>query len=163
MVVAVIFSLACIAAWGFLLYKSFSLRGDIAAISTQADSAQARDAKTLSLKSALRESRDSVAVINGRFVTKDGIPAFIDLLEAKGDEVGVQVSLDSINLDQNLHIHVVGSGSWKAAVSYVSVLESLPYSIAIDNLALSKIDGSGGRWNIGLDLAVLVDANPKSQ
>jgi hypothetical protein len=163
MILLIILSFGCIGAWSFILYTSFSLKGKIASISSQADSAQARDAHTLSLKSALRESRDSVTLINSRFITKDGIPAFIDLLEVKADALGLTVNLDSINLDQNLHIHITGSGSWKSAVSYVSTLEALPYAVSLDNLMLSKIDGSGTRWNIGLDLTTLVDSNQKSQ
>lgn len=163
MVFLAILAIASMGAWIFIVYRSFSLKADIAILSVQADEVQARDARTQSLKVALRDSRASITLINNRFVTKDGAPAFIDLLEVRAREAGVKVELDSLNFDQTLRVHILGTGSWRNNVGYLSLLESLPYAIRVDNLSFSKIGPQSTGWSMSLDLTVLVAPNSQNQ
>ncbi len=166
--VAAVLALASLGAWGFLIYQSAGLKAKLASISASAESAAAKEARSLGIKAALRDSRESVAAVDARFVAKDGIPEFIDGLEAKARAAGVKADVSSINLDESgdpaalksLRLHIAGQGDWKSIVSYVASLEALPFASKVEGVSISKANGS---WGFSLDLSALASLTSQTQ
>ncbi|HVT75168.1 MAG TPA: type 4a pilus biogenesis protein PilO [Candidatus Paceibacterota bacterium] len=156
--VAVVF----LAAWGFVAYKSYGMKADIASISANATSAAANDAYLISLKDALRDSKDELAEIDRRFITKDGIPAFIDSIEQSAQAYDVKADLSALDIDESgdaslprpLTFHMTGSGGWKEVVSFLSAVESMPYALRIEDVSLGK--GQGSEWSFNASVTAYV-------
>ncbi len=164
MTVSAILTAVLFVAWALLIHGSYALRNDIASISAKAESVSAREAYLVSLQNALKDSGDDLALIDGRFITKDGIPTFTDMLDAKALAAGVKADIGSLNLDETgdartphaLAIHMTGSGAWKNVASFISTVESLPYAIRIDGASLAVADARSGSWNFSIDASVSV-------
>ena len=137
------------------------MKSDIALISAQAQESSTRAAYLLSLKGTLSDLKGNLAVINSRFVTNDGIPTVIDDIEARAANAGVKVDVGSVNLDdatdptapRALRLHVSGSGSWKNVMSFISTVESLPYTAQVSGLDMSV---SARVWSFNTDLVIYV-------
>ncbi|HVU06463.1 MAG TPA: hypothetical protein VHE10_01595 [Candidatus Paceibacterota bacterium] len=160
--ISAILAVAFLAAWIFIAYKSNAMKSDIAAISAQAENAAANDAYLISIKDALRDSKDELATIDGHFITKDGIPAFIDTVEARARSAGIKADLSSLDLDESgdpalprpLTFHMGGSGSWNDIVGFLAAVEAMPYALRVDDVALGK--GQDKEWSFNADLVIYV-------
>ncbi|HEU5114156.1 MAG TPA: hypothetical protein VFT82_00140 [Candidatus Paceibacterota bacterium] len=171
MTVAALLALVFLGAWAYIAYQSYGLRSEIADLSAKEESAVANDSYLLSIKDTLRDSKDDLSAIDSRFIAKDGIPGFIDMLEAKASAANVKADLGSINLDESgdplmpraLSIHMGGSGAWKDCVAYISAVESLPYAIRVNDLQLSKSGGDPTKsgkvsdsWDFSADVTLYI-------
>jgi Tfp pilus assembly protein PilO len=154
-------------AWCFFVYRSSALRGEIAALQSASDEVSAKESKLISLKNVMRDSKDDIDLISSRFIAKDDIPKFIDMLETDAQGANVKADLSSINLEDGepsairaLKVHVSGSGSWKDSVGFIALIESLPYALSVDSLSLSKTGDSGKNksdtWNWNADITASV-------
>jgi Tfp pilus assembly protein PilO len=161
MVLSVIFTLVFASAWQYIVYKSYSMKSDIAMIASQAQESTARGAYLLSLKGTLTDLKGDLAQIDNRFVTRDGIPGVIDDIEARAQQMGVKVDVGSVNLEEAtdptaphaLKLHVSGSGSWRGDMSFISTVESLPYTAKVENLDMAV---SARVWSFNTDLIIYV-------
>jgi len=164
---SIILSVAFLSAWAILVYKSYAMKGDIAKISQAADDIAAKDANLLSQKTMLRDLKDDVALVDGMFLSKDGIPPFIDMLDSKAQAFGIKADIGSINLEEGdaehlgtLKLHIKGQGSWQDSVKFISLLESLPYALQMDALSIArgeaKAGDKGSVWSWDTDMSVKV-------
>lgn len=154
-------------AWVFLIHKSYSMKADIASVLNTSNKVASRNAYLNSLKTTLEDSKSDLQVIDGRFVTKDGIPALIDSIDAMALSSGVAATIGSINLEdksdsnlRTLHIHITGSGSWKGDIGFISNIENLPYAARVENLSLSAQKGAtesaSNLWSFSTDATIYV-------
>jgi hypothetical protein len=164
-IIAALLTVVFFTAWGVLIYRGYSIKAEIAATAGATENAQAKSARLLSLKNTVRDLKDDIEVIEDRFIAKDGIPAFIDMLDTQAEKAGVKININSINLDENdpllqtLKIHMTGSGSWEGAVRLIDILEKLPYALEIKNLSFQKSnedDKNAGMWNWNANIEVKV-------
>ena len=173
--ISAILAAALLAGWAWIAYEGRSMKADIASIAGKTESAAADYAYLLSLKVTLRDSKDDLAAIDSRFIGKDGIPAFIDMLEARARAANVAANLGSISLDDSgdpllprtLSMHMTGAGLWKDATAFISEVESLPYALQVGDIELSraavdqtkaagKAAPQGNVWNFNADLTAYV-------
>lgn len=160
-------TLVLLSAWAFLMYESGSLHTKIVEIALEAEDKSFESTYSSSVRNTLREAKADLSLIDQRFVEKDLVPEFINVLEQKGDASGAQVNLGSINVEPGapyglLKIRMTGSGTWEQMLSFVSVLDSLPYVLRIDNLSFTKrgIGTTGAQattsWGFNLDIVQYV-------
>jgi Tfp pilus assembly protein PilO len=157
-------ALLSLSAWVFLVYKSMELRKEIASLGTEARDKSSESAYLSSIRNTLRDSKEELAVIDGRFISKDSVPELINSLENKAAAERVNANFGSINVESpeeahpTLRIKMTGSGTWERALSFITLLDSLPYVSRIENLNLTKGGGDGqGRsatttWNFNMDI-----------
>lgn len=137
-------ALVLFGAWTYTVYKSFSFRNQAATISMNLQSKSSQDFYLTSLKNTLRDSKTEADLIDKRFVSKEGVPAFITMLENKAAELGVKVDFGSINieegevLDGTLKLQISGSGTWNAVTDFIVALDSLPYASTIEEMRISN-------------------------
>ena len=151
-------------AWAFIAYKSFSFKRQIATISKELDTKSSQDSYLTSLKNTLRDSKVEMDSIDKRFVMKEGVPAFITMLENKAAELGVKVDFGSINieegeiLDGTLKLQIAGSGTWTAVTNFIVALDSLPYASTIEEMriynpsAMSEKAEITSEWKFNVNL-----------
>lgn len=146
--------LTALALWIFIGAKSHSFKAEAMAIETDLATKTTQDAYLGSVRNALRGSKAELAAIEGRFIGKDDIPEFINMLESRASSTGVLADFGSISVVPTesgsgmLKIHMTGSGSWSEVTSFIARLESLPYASKIESATFSNLDK---RWSFGLD------------
>jgi hypothetical protein len=137
-------SLALLGAWIFLGYEAKVFRDEIAVMSNEAKNRTALNTYLASIKSALRDAKTDLEVIDQRFIKRDKVSQFISLLEEKAAEASVLADVGSLTIEtpENsrpiLHLKISGSGAWENIVGFVSVLDTLPYVSRISGLTIAK-------------------------
>lgn len=146
--------------WVFLYIKGTSIKAE--ALAVESDIAAKRNDETYlaSVHNALKNSKADIASIDARFINKDGIPAFIDLLESKISHAGIKADVGSIDIatDANgsevLRLHITGTGSWENVLSFITALESLPTASKAESVTFQKTndtDVKNTTWSFGVD------------
>lgn len=160
-----VIALTCAVAWIYIVRESYSMKIEIATTETNIENSTTRNEYLSSLKNVLENSKTDLALIDGKFISKDEIPGLIDLIDGKAQDLGVTLSVGSLNFDETattfpreLKIHATGSGAWGSDIKFISYLESLPYASKINNLMLTaqkgvSKDGSNS-WNFSADIIV---------
>lgn len=83
------------------------------------------------------------------FVYEDSVVDFIEKVEGVGPDSGASLELSAINIDKDhLKTHADIKGTWSSVLKALTLIENLPYSLAIDNVFL---DTSGGDTNSTVD------------
>jgi hypothetical protein len=157
--------LACLiaASWAFLVWKSMGLKGEVAAVTLEARESSSKESYLASVRNALREAKSDLDAIESRFIDRESVPAFIDLLERKALEAGVDADFGSIDLDQagqakdTLRIRMSGFGTWDGIIHLISILDSMPYSLRVDSIRVSRSQATEEKalalpWNFNLDI-----------
>jgi hypothetical protein len=154
----IVISIALLGGWIFLAYKSRSYRNELSTIEAEARNKSSENSYLISVKSVLRDSKEDIDVINSRFLHKDSLPEYINLLEGKVAEAGIKADFGSINADQKtFSVRMTGSGSWEKVIDFIAVIDSLPYASKIDNIGIQMNGGSQDAnaaqvWNFTLSL-----------
>ncbi|HEY9481081.1 MAG TPA: hypothetical protein VIR98_02500 [Candidatus Paceibacterota bacterium] len=164
LLVVLAFGLLC--AWIFILWQSASLRTKVEEASAQISEAAAKETYLITLKKALIDARESVGELDRRFVPEDGVPAFIDMFEARLSSSGSKAALGTVSLDdpaegshiRSLRLRVSGTGTWNEAMALVSSLESMESLLSIRSLSLVSSENDSGKktWGVSADLSQYV-------
>ncbi len=167
--VTVIFLSLCVlvvlAAWIFLIYKSSQISGGIASIAEEARNRNSESTYASTVRNTLRNSKDALLRIENRFVTEEGVPEFINILEDKAAQVGVRADFGSINVEPTkgdspypqLRVKMSGSGRWEKIVGFISTLDALPYISRIESVNFIKMGSTDEKnattsWSFNLEL-----------
>lgn len=94
-------------------------------------------------------------------VAAEGAVPFIELLESTGREVGVAVSIESVNpvalpnatAVETLRMQVTGVGAWAGVVRFLGLLELLPFEVSVEQVAVSI--GEKDAWRLDATVTVL--------
>lgn len=147
-------ALGSLALWVFIGVKAHSLKDEAVSIESDMATKTSESAYLNSVRNVLKSSKSDLAAINSRFIDKDGVPSFIDLLERKAKTAGVQADFGSIVITPadagggTLKLSMTGSGTWSNIIQFISVLESLPYASRIETASFSTIDK---KWTFSLE------------
>lgn len=111
------------------------------------------------------------------FVDSTKVVNFIETVEALGTESGSKVSISSIDADNLedapvgkegvISMHLTIEGSWSAVMRALSLAETLPYKISIDEIKANSGSASASKaslWNISFDMktAMIVGSSTPS-
>ena len=145
--------------WIFFAVRSNALRTEIVAIETEIASKTAESIYLGSIRSILKTSKADIGLIEKRFVKKDTVPKFIELLESKADRAGIKADFGTIDITSasKLRVQMTGKGSWTDVIGFISTLESLPYASKIENVTISKADPKLSGWGFGLELIAYLE------
>ncbi len=118
-----------------------------------------------SLQALARETAPLQDALLRRFISAKGAADFIEKLEATGREIGVTVSIDSVEprtltLPQvgEIRIALQGAGRWEEVVRYLALMEELPVESRVISAAFSRAEkekGSAGTWRVDIVLSAL--------
>ena len=104
---------------------------------------------------ALRSVKDIVAEtavvrqeLDTYFIEKEGVVAFLELLESVGRSAGTAVTIQVVEKRplegsealEELHIKLDAVGSWEGVVQFLGLLEYLPYEAGVGQLVISRKD-----------------------
>lgn len=163
-IAALIFNLAAICLYGFLFWsvKEKNERVSQAANDIELKEKQVENAGALRLlaedTALLREKVDSY------IVGKDEAVSFIEMLESLGMERGVDVSVESVEAAdavgdfpaQELRLALRAEGSWRNILSFLGLVELLPYETRVSRVSLSRgAETEVGAWNGSITVSVL--------
>lgn len=146
--------------WIGIIYKSFVMRTEIQTLVQKEEQVLTKEMYTASVKKALRDSKQEIDSIEKRFIDKDSIPQFIDMLEGRIDQSGSNITVGSINFEPGadrsvpgiFRAHITGAGTWREMITFINTLESLPYALSITSLTLSKTSA----WTLNADIVQYV-------
>lgn len=152
-----------LAVLGFIVYKSYAYKADIAVLQSAARDASALAARHATLARNLKSSKADLDAVDARFIREDAVSDFIDMLERTASQEGVSANIGSINLESGtreggikaLNLRVDGSGTWEDAISFIAALESMPYALRISTASIQRISADGelaGTWRFAVDL-----------
>lgn len=167
--VTVVFLSLCVLAimgvWGFLIYKTGKTSSEISLIGTEARNKNSESSYISAVRNTMRDSKEELAKIDGRFVSEDSVPEFINVLEDRAAQTGIRADLGSINVEPArddvpyplLRVKMAGSGRWEKIVGFISTLDALPYVTRIENVTFIKASDNGSKsatttWSFNLDL-----------
>ena len=154
-------------AWAFIVYKSYSYKSQIAAISEEIKSRSSEDSYLISLRNTLRDAKAEAGTLEKRFISEEEIPAFITMLEDRAATLGAKVDFGAITvkkseegalLDGTLELQITGSGTWGSATEFIVSLDSLPYASTIEEMrvynptAMSETAEPGAEWRFNVNL-----------
>ena len=104
-------------------------------------------------------SKDSRVKIMSFFVHEDKVVEFIEMMEKVGTDSNTNLELSSIlNEDDKVKVKINTKGSWSGIMKALLLIENLPLSIHINNVALNVSDVSakeGSTWSLTLDIEAL--------
>ena len=162
--------LALAAAWGFLVFWSYSFKGDIERAAEEERQKSSEGSYLASLRTLMREEKGDIDAIGSIFIHEEEIPAFVESLEKKASEAGVDAGLGSLSLGSGdegsnivpLSIGIAGRGSWGNLMRFIASLDSLSTASKIDGVLLSKIESSSPEtkevvWNARIDFTQYVE------
>jgi Tfp pilus assembly protein PilO len=112
--------------------------------------------------------RDLARAVTGRIISRTNIAGFIQDIETKGRDIGVQVSIRSADVQprsedpadylEMVRVQLETRGSWASTMRFFTYLEHLPYKVSIQRFSVSKNtnDGSkGSEWKGEIELTSL--------
>ncbi len=157
------------------VYYLIQTNTDIAVLTHTRTIEEKKQHDASSTTAALTTTNADIAQVTGSIIPLDGDVAFIELLESSARGHGLQIKIDSLSLADDpglsagmnlLQIKVEVKGTWSAVYSYMSQVESLPYSVKINMIDVvntkdtANIDPlnpvkSAGTWQGLVDMSVL--------
>jgi hypothetical protein len=150
-------TLVTLGLWIFLIMKSSSLKAESLAVESDILARTSEGTYFNSIRNVLKGSKPHLETIDSRFIDKDSVPQFIDLLETKSSEAGIKSDFSSIDIGTQsgseglLRIRIAGTGTWGNIISFIATLESLPYASKIENVSFAKPDIKDSIWSFSLD------------
>ena len=95
---------------------------------------------------ALHDVSSSRDIVDASFIASDGEVAFINSIESLAKSIGLDITTQDVAFSQPIHnsygrdleITIITSGSWRANVHFIELIETLPFHIVISQTILTK-------------------------
>lgn len=161
-ILAFIFNLAAICLYGFLFW---SVKEKNQRVSSLLNEIESREKQEQTLHSARSLAEDTLALrekVDSYIVEKDEAVSFIEMLESLGKERNVSVLVEAVEAkdiagvfpSQEMQISLRAKGAWQNVVSFLGLVELLPYEAGVSRAFLSRDEQNNG-WNGLITLRVL--------
>lgn len=155
----------------FLNFKYRTLLAEVNEFSLKISQSKAQSNELIAIETNIRSTVLNKEKLNSFFVSRDGIIAFIENLEAlmkqsnvigEVKDVSDKISVAGPNGATYFDFTVSFYGNWSSITQYLALIENLPYLISIESLNLSygaieganKVDKSNNVWKAILSLKV---------
>lgn len=174
---AILFSLVLVGATGFyLLFRDVRIKNENIYKISQEISFQSDKQDYLTKTEKLIEDIGSdLEKINSQIISKDGDVAFIERLEKMARDNGLEISIDSLDIQDEknieseeittLKIRAKTKGRWDGTYKFLSQMEVMPYKLSINDFSFintTDIPASGSRpvnpsanWQSSFEIQVL--------
>ncbi len=154
----------------FNIIRSNVMRAYVA--DSAADIQVARRQQAQMVRTTLDEIKPEVDSLSSRLVNTEGTILIIEKIEALGQAVGMPVTVNSVGVKgvdskskdpkaqnqttENLLLSFSVNGSWDKIYTFLKVVESLPYKMAIQSVALSYVPaGKTSIWSGAFSVSIL--------
>lgn len=146
---------------GFLWYLKVKVESATYSLKSADISYEERD-KVSGISRALGSLEPQIDKVNSYFVDSDNAVSFINLLEGKARSVGLGIETTNVSVEENniygeeLFISIETTGSWNANMTFVKMVELLPYNISIrsSRLEYGEVE-EGSFWRNNMVLSVV--------
>lgn len=119
-----------------------------------------REASLEALSEALDETKEERDSLGTRILADDDVISFLALVEALGNEQGVELMTSALNvapLDssfEELVLTIEVKGAYAAVEHTLQIFEHLPYQSSVTRLNLSEEKGANAFWRAVFELRV---------
>ena len=147
------------AGWYFMFVNIKGLNENISLLLQQSKLEEKKAAAIHSIEIVVNDSNSDIDKLNSYFIDKDGAAAFIESIESLGRKNGVAVSIDSVDIAGNgaatpptqkqnkaggsntelLKLTISARGSWQKVFHFLSLLENMPFKLAISEANLTAV------------------------
>ena len=163
LIIAILIFAASVFAYIFIYHSVTVQTGKTAQAIQNVHTQQMTATNEQKLNDLLNTTENQRLTLGTFMLSSNATVQFIEKVESVGAQSGSKVLLVSISADTDiLHAHVSAVGGWPNVMRAIHIVESLPYSIIIDNVRVGGDDS--GKWTVGFDIAVtLAPAGQTSQ
>lgn len=163
LVIVLLLNLAAVGWYGFL-FREIKMKNEVSSnLVNDIDARVAEENMQSSIKALAAETTVLREKLTGYSVAREGAVSFIELLETAGKNTGASVSIESVSTAnvpdstalETLRLTLNATGSWRAVIRFLGLLEFLPYEARIEQVVVSKPPQGGEPWRINLALYVL--------
>jgi len=139
--------------YGFVYWSMYKDSKNVALLITQSSTDFEKNERIRLAKIELAKNDDFISKIDSYFIPKDGVVTFINEIENLGKSANVSTTISSIepvivnekekdNFKETLSVKLESVGSWQNVYQFVSLLESTPYGIVIDEVQIKLMDST---------------------
>lgn len=142
--------LACLAALScfvFLLWSIKSANEHISTLANEIAQEGKREELLKSTKNSAAETASLRAKLDNFFIAPDGVVSFLEFVDGLGGVSKVGLEITNLGLEdvagspvpsELLRLQIVAGGSWEGIYHFLSLLESIPYKMRLEDAALQK-------------------------
>lgn len=144
--------------YGFFLHAVSKQKAEHLAHAEARAEAGAHKKSLQDLMRVLDETSVERESLKERFVKEEGVIDMLALIESLGEEQGVTLTTNSLNVQplndyfETLAISIAVEGEYARVLNVLSLLETLPYQVAIYNTQVSRIET--GVWRGVFDVRI---------
>jgi Tfp pilus assembly protein PilO len=165
-----VFTVVAIMGYYFLFQEIETRTTHTSDMQNQIEEATGREGYLLSLKAMLEDSKTDLSVLDTRLIAHEGTVAFLDRLESLSRFAGVKMSTDSLGVGaaggeadtflEQVGLSVSVDGSYSSVRYFLSLIETLPYSITIPSVSLERagigVGGGKSTWHGSFKITALI-------
>ena len=121
----------------------------------------------LSIKSLVRDIEKEQEELDSRFVSDEGIVAFLEEIEELGSKTNAVVEINAVDVEsasgsaeensatESLRVSVKAKGNWSGVFHTLLLLETMPFSLSVQDAQFSVLSGREGQvWSGSFNLLV---------
>lgn len=137
-------------------------REQLALLRADLDNSALQEDALRGMQNLVRETEEERGELNKYLVTRDNPASFLEQLESVGAEVGVGVSIASLEElvstgsnpesdpyggvgSPQIRVSLEVLGTWKGVYAYLQLLEVMPYALAIEQVSIAQQE-TGSLW-----------------
>ncbi|GEM_PF-4092490 len=172
-IVAVVFCASAAALYAYLLFGIYQARAARVESAHATAEAKREADEAFQIGRSLRENKDTLAALDAYVVHEEGVPRFIEKLEALSQTFGVTLHLSSLSAEPStLSVALSLEGRFEGIVRFVRAIELLPLRLEIgavsfvhevgakpeqgDSLqAPTRVTGETSRWSATMTFRIL--------
>jgi len=154
----------------FIFIKIKDYNQNIAYLENEIFLQQDKQQKMSLMNNMIEENKDYIDLVENSVIPKDGNVPFIETIESLASENNLVMTIQSLSFEDSEGLNDKGmtlfkirsttKGSWANTYSFLALLEALPLSLKIENLALiySSTELAGNirpEWQMSIDMKVL--------
>jgi hypothetical protein len=134
---------ACLALYGLYTLIRLNIEKTVAFDNQYAERVAAEE-EARALRASVEKIGPEMQRLNTRIVQRIEVVEFIEMIEKRARELGLGIEVESAQENkhesdqyQYLRLTLRTQGSWKETYLFLSLLESLPYKISLNNIGLN--------------------------
>ncbi len=154
----------------FIFIKIKDYNKNIAYLENEVFLQQDKQQKMSLMEDMIEDNREYIDLIENSVIPKGGDVAFIETIENLASQNELVMTIQSLSFEDSntldekgmtfFKVRATTKGSWTNTYSFLALLEALPLSIKIENLALiySSTESGGNirpEWQMSIDMKVL--------
>lgn len=154
----------------FIFIKIKDYNKNIAYLENEVFLQQDKQQKMSLMEDMIEDNREYIDLIENSVIPKGGDVAFIETIENLASQNELVMTIQSLSFEDSntldekgmtfFKVRATTKGSWANTYSFLALLEALPLSIKIENLALiySSTEAGGNirpEWQMSIDMKVL--------